>query len=84
MSVEARCPECGSVDLIRSATLGADLGWRGLLLWLYEKPKAKFFVGRIGKHEIRANVCCQCGFVKLLVEQPQHLREFPREQRSEF
>ena len=80
MPAELRCPECGSTDITRSAQVGPAYGAGNLAVSLFEKPKAKFFVGRIRHLDIKANVCCQCGFVKLFVEGPQQLGEFPRDQ----
>jgi hypothetical protein len=80
VSAELRCPECGSTDITRSAQVGPDYFAGNLAVSLFENPKAKFFVGRTRRLEVKANVCCKCGLVKLLVEGPQHLGEFPRDQ----
>jgi hypothetical protein len=77
---ELRCPECGSTDIARSAQVGPAYGGGNLAVALLENPRAKFFVGRTRHLEIKANVCCQCGFVKLFVEDPQQIGEFPRDQ----
>jgi ribosomal protein L37E len=78
MSSEQRCSECGSTDIIPTVRVGTPLSG-GLELTMETNPKARFFIGA-QKFDVRARVCCHCGFVKLFVKNPHELREFPKEQ----
>jgi len=68
----ARCPECGSEDLIPRVEVTAGHGDGRLAVGIAAHPNAFLFKGM--QHEpVTATVCGKCGLVRFFVNNPQHL-----------
>lgn len=71
------CLYCGGDKVIPQAVIedtGEGSGGRLKTLVAYKHPDALLFVGPV-RAELRANICCSCGRVDLVVEDPERLWE---------
>jgi hypothetical protein len=73
MADSARCPECGSSEVIPDVPVSTLRGPTGqVMVVVAEHPEAVLFKGRhLGV--LSARVCGQCGLVRLFAHNPQEL-----------
>lgn len=73
MKRTAKCPKCGSGDIISDAKPISSADYAALMLATYRKPDAVIFKGR-ETSRVSAWICADCGYLELYADDPKGIR----------